>query len=297
MLYVTDPIERCPITSLADYVRRIRNEKNLSLAQVSARSRGQISNIYNEFFRPVGTDRQLLTGLPVSPSLTLVLSLNRKKRDFTESDRRLLILLRPHLIAAFQNAEALARLQLQQIQLEVALEESGGGAILIDADGQVRLATGQARTWLAKYFGAPHGSVTNLPDELRAWLVHHTARATPEGLASAVRSLEIIKADARLRVSLLRSNTSDQTLLLLEEEASFSSSFPESLGLTHREAEVLSWVAQGKTNPEIAILCDISVRTVQKHLEHIYQKLGVETRTAAAQRMHTINQGGSGRMR
>lgn len=46
MLYVSDPTERCPITHLADYIRRIRIEKNVSLAQVSARSRGQIGKTH-----------------------------------------------------------------------------------------------------------------------------------------------------------------------------------------------------------------------------------------------------------
>ncbi len=52
--------------------------------------------------------------------------------------------------------------------------------------------------------------------------------------------------------------------------------------LTPREAEVLMWVAHGKTNRDIADILSMSPRTVNKHLEHIYQKLGVETRTAAA---------------
>jgi DNA-binding NarL/FixJ family response regulator len=55
-----------------------------------------------------------------------------------------------------------------------------------------------------------------------------------------------------------------------------------SLPLTLREREVLSLVTAGKTNAEIAMLLTISSRTVQKHLEHVFQKLGVETRTAAA---------------
>ena len=46
MLYIPGPTERCPITYLADYVRRIRNEKNLSLAEVSARSHGQIGKTH-----------------------------------------------------------------------------------------------------------------------------------------------------------------------------------------------------------------------------------------------------------
>jgi DNA-binding CsgD family transcriptional regulator len=52
--------------------------------------------------------------------------------------------------------------------------------------------------------------------------------------------------------------------------------------LTQREIEVLMWVARGKTNKDIADILGMSPRTVNKHLEHIYVKLGVETRTAAA---------------
>lgn len=54
--------------------------------------------------------------------------------------------------------------------------------------------------------------------------------------------------------------------------------------LTPREAEVMQWLARAKTDAEIAALLSISPRTVQKHLEHIYVKLGVETRTAAVMR-------------
>lgn len=52
--------------------------------------------------------------------------------------------------------------------------------------------------------------------------------------------------------------------------------------LTEREVEVLSWVACGKTNRDIGDILGLSPRTVNKHLEHVYVKLGVETRTAAA---------------
>ena len=51
--------------------------------------------------------------------------------------------------------------------------------------------------------------------------------------------------------------------------------------LTEREVEVLRWVACGKTNRDIGDILGLSPRTVNKHLEHVYVKLGVETRTAA----------------
>ncbi|MBI5894375.1 MAG: helix-turn-helix transcriptional regulator, partial [Deltaproteobacteria bacterium] len=56
---------------------------------------------------------------------------------------------------------------------------------------------------------------------------------------------------------------------------------PNSLGLTHREAEVLYWVAQGKTNSDVAVILNMASGTVKRHLENIYQKLGVENRVAA----------------
>lgn len=63
----------------------------------------------------------------------------------------------------------------------------------------------------------------------------------------------------------------------------FSSAAPlESLGLTPREAEVLLWVTQGKSNADTASILGTSEATVRKHLEHIYPKLGIESRGAAS---------------
>lgn len=66
-----------------------------------------------------------------------------------------------------------------------------------------------------------------------------------------------------------------------ERAASFSPSTVIDLGLTRRESEIVRWVAEGKTNPEIGTILGISPRTVQKHLEHVYGRLGVENRHAA----------------
>ena len=64
------------------------------------------------------------------------------------------------------------------------------------------------------------------------------------------------------------------------------------LGLTEREAEVLFWVAQGKSNPEICTLLDLRLTTVKKHVERILQKLSVENRTsAAATAIEKLNEG------
>ena len=72
-----------------------------------------------------------------------------------------------------------------------------------------------------------------------------------------------------------------QMLVLEERGAPPGPAALMKLGLTAREAEVLYWIAQGKSNPDIATILGASVRTVHKHVEHVFQKLGLETRNAA----------------
>jgi DNA-binding NarL/FixJ family response regulator len=74
----------------------------------------------------------------------------------------------------------------------------------------------------------------------------------------------------------------EHLLRLTPEAARPQSELRKELGLTSREAEVLSWLSNGKTNRDIAQILGLSPRTIDKHLEQIYAKLGVENRTAAA---------------
>jgi DNA-binding CsgD family transcriptional regulator len=73
-----------------------------------------------------------------------------------------------------------------------------------------------------------------------------------------------------------------QRLLLSEDHQEIDPQSLESLGLTKREAEVLFWISQGKRNSEIGQILGARSRTIGKHVEKIFLKLGVETRTAAA---------------
>ena len=76
----------------------------------------------------------------------------------------------------------------------------------------------------------------------------------------------------------------DEYLLRLVEGGSTTTArvLKQKLAVTEREAEVLLWIARGKSNRDIAEILDLSPRTVNKHLEQIYAKLGVENRTSAA---------------
>jgi DNA-binding CsgD family transcriptional regulator len=81
----------------------------------------------------------------------------------------------------------------------------------------------------------------------------------------------------------LRRQRENHDAAMADAKPDFSSSEPlETLGLTVREAEVLLWVTQGKGNADVATILGMSEKTVKIHLGHIFEKLNVETRTAAA---------------
>jgi DNA-binding NarL/FixJ family response regulator len=94
---------------------------------------------------------------------------------------------------------------------------------------------------------------------------------------------ECIKGGNHFSVKLSSCLSSDEYLLLMEKRSKQWNldSVRNALGLTLREAEILMWISRGKTNKEVGLILGSSPRTVNKHLEHIFEKLGVVTRAAA----------------
>ena len=116
---------------------------------------------------------------------------------------------------------------------------------------------------------------TQLPESLitvfTGWLKTQTA--------------ESITVSERCSVHITACEQPNEYLLQLYHSESVNEWDPETLRdklkLTAREAEILMWIARGKTNKEIGLILTTSPRTVNKHLEHIFEKLGVTTRAAA----------------
>lgn len=149
-----------------------------------------------------------------------------------------------------------------------AVDVAGLGAVLLDSQGRVAWRSPQATRWLDSAFG--HGA----DQQSAAWLLSATAGgeinvAMPENCRLVARHMG-------------QSGISESMLLLQATPAdSLTAMRPPDVPLTPRETEVLSWLAKGKTNRDIADILGMSHRTVNKHLEHIFEKLGVETRSAA----------------
>lgn len=241
--------------------------------------------LYRQHYRPRGIEYQLAMLLPSPEPGAHAISLHRRHAPFTEDDRELLELLWPNLAQAMRNLRALSRAR-EASAVRTMVDESG--IIVLDHHGHVELCTEQARIWLTRYCAQsfPRRKI-ELPSMVAEW-VQVRLREIEAGAAAALipsghrEKLVLAQAESFLTVSLIADHGRGQHLLVLEEQSlRVPPATLAGLRLTGRETEVLTWVAQGKTNAEIGMILGMSARTVQKHLEHVFEKLGVESRTAA----------------
>ena len=157
-----------------------------------------------------------------------------------------------------------------------ALDTTGRTLLAVSADGTVLWCTPQAGSLLAALAPLPDGPKA-LPPQSRDWL-----RACLSGTTSPALALRD-SAGATLTLSFV-GRTPDEILLRLSRDnpSSGPTRLRAHLPITAREAEVLFWLSQGKSSRDIGEILGLSHRTVTKHLEGIYAKLGVENRTAAS---------------
>ena len=172
-----------------------------------------------------------------------------------------------------RNQELAEEIELR-LDAEKQLEGSLSQALLIaDRQGEVLFATRQAQILLDTFFART--APKRLPAELSSWL-------------NSVDNLKPLVVTNKKRGEIEIDNfalSKSGHLSLMRMEHRNGDNGPKALlalGLTAREAEVLYWMTEGKTNPEIAIILDSSINTVKKHANNLFAKLGVETRTAAA---------------
>jgi DNA-binding CsgD family transcriptional regulator len=257
---------------------------------VSKKELHSMEGLYQQFLRPLGIEDQILFFLPnVNPGKWSELAqadhtltgfiLNRSHCNFTERDRLILNLLRPHIFQAHCNAQQYQHLAQELNQIQQSLHHLG--VVIIDLEGQIKSIAPQAAIWLETYFSKPTGFL-KLPDHLWSWVKHQvTSLYQATGLLPAYLPLHIEKAGRKLVIRLVIDQTRSRYFLLLEEQTRSCLHLLALLGLSQRETEVLSWVIQGKDNKTIATQMNLHMSTVRKHLENIYLKWEVQSRTEA----------------
>lgn len=161
-----------------------------------------------------------------------------------------------------------------------ALDAFGRFLLAVDGAGKVLWCTPQAAKLLGGALRDFDAEDYVVPADIRQWLQQCTVALA----ASPPPSIELKARTNRLQILYISQVGTDEHLLrVIEGDAGNDQMVLKSrLMITDRESEVLLWIARGKSNRDIADILSLSPRTVNKHLEQIYNKLGVENRTSAA---------------
>ncbi len=158
----------------------------------------------------------------------------------------------------------------------VALDAAGRHLLAVSADGHAQWSTPQATQLVNAATGSEDGLTVIAPD-VASWIANRHATADePLTIASGGK--------AALHLNFLSALGQDEILLRLTpaNKAPDDEVLRQHFDVTVRESEVLTWIAKGKSNRDIGEILGLSARTVNKHLEQIYVKLGVENRASAA---------------
>lgn len=228
------------------------------------------SAYFNECLRPMGVRRLLSCMNPGELNFTILLG-RAGGADFDAADESVVQAVGRHLDAA---TLALAARDAGHVTVEgrrVALQRYAW-AVCDDA-GRVIRADAHADARLARLGRDEHGRV---PTVWRERLARRARGEPPEPvvLRDGMETVSVYMAP-------IRGAPGEHTATMLIDPAQASDPW-RAAGLTAREAEVLGWVASGKTNGEIGMILGISALTVKKHVERVLEKIGVNGRTAAA---------------
>lgn len=238
------------------------------------------TSLHAEYYRRIGIAHAVAVPLHVDGRTLVSFVLNRAGRDFSADDVALLEAVRGPLAMLFRKARALADARAMVERYRCWIDAEGWCEIEVDARGRVR--RGGRRGLALLGLAVPEAGLrpgVALPAALTAWLLR------AHGGGPAGRAMTLASGDRRIALRALPGAAGGGWLLYVgEKSAAAQGDDAATATLTRREREVLDWVATGKTDAQIAAILGISIRTVGKHLEHAYVKLGVEGRTAAVLR-------------
>jgi DNA-binding CsgD family transcriptional regulator len=241
------------------------------------------SALHADYYRRIGINYVMALPLRIDDTNVISVVFNRSHRDFKGRERAVVDAIRQPLAAIYRNLVACENAGIGLTCISQLAADGGWHMMRVTLAGQVLDAAPAALRLLGLFFPS-HVTAHGLPAPLLAWF----ARSRNWGLERLAidpgQPFTLSHLGMALTVHFVpdRERPSSGYLLMRRHRVDIGADHLADLPVTAREREVLALVAAGKTNGEIATVLAISARTVQKHLEHVFQKLGVETRTAAA---------------
>jgi DNA-binding CsgD family transcriptional regulator len=231
-------------------------------------------DLYQNLFRAAAFEDQFTIKLFAPGAEMVAISLARDRCSFTERDRQVLNLLRPYVAKAYRHVERNGLLHRSLARRPDTASELRSTSVQLNTEDRPINYGPEARQWIRHFFPEHPRRSSRLPDAVNAWL-----RRVLTGRRDAL----VQERDGqRLRLSLYPGWSEAARILVLGLETLPTTAQGATMhGLSGREIEVLLQVEQGRTNDETAAALGISPFTVRHHLEHVFEKLHVPSRTAA----------------
>lgn len=236
--------------------------------------------VYQEYYRLIGVKHQMVFSVSGGGETRIGLALNRRRRDFSERERQMVSFLSPHITQAFHNSRIAGEMAVNLETVGAGLDGINRAVVLAEADGRIRWSSPVAGEWLAELFLAEGAALNRLPESLHRRLNELTGPGAHANRAFCQLQFSTPAGD-RLAAYCGRAGAGMFIIAMTRERARIESGAANSLRLTRREAEILFWISEAKANPEIAAILGISPRTVHKHVENLFAKLGVSSRFEA----------------
>lgn len=293
VLVITDPpdaasraevdalVRHRDVHPLIAYHRRVGHGRAVRISDLVSRREWHRNLIFQDVFRPQGLEHQVAMALTQEPGGPLIgLALNRAGRDFSQHERQVLEALRTPLAIALQQAVLRARLDRDRTAALAALEAAGVGLVILGPRGELEELNPRAHELLVRYAGQ-HERTGVLTEPLASWLRSPTQS-----------EMAVDGPRGRMHARLVRQAWgASEDAVMLREVVQRGPDDLAALGLTRRQSEVLWHASRGQSTVEIARALSVSPRTVEKHLEHAYVRLGVHTRTQALARIARLDGG------
>jgi len=248
------------------------------------------SALHSDYYRRIGINYVMALPLRIDDANVISIVFNRSHSDFEDRERGVLDAVRQPLAALYRNLIVCEEAGVGLKCIGQLAADGGWQMMRVTLTGRILDASPPPLGLLRRFF-PEHAPVrqAQLPATLFAWFARSRNWGLERPAISHGQPFAMSRLGARLIIHFIPDpdDTSAGYLLMKGDRSAVSAADLAHLPVSEREREVLALVAAGKTNGEIAGILAISARTVQKHLEHIFQKLGVETRTAAAVRALT----------
>jgi len=235
--------------------------------------------LYQDVYRHMRVEHQIAAAVKFQPDRITAFALSRQQNDYTERDRAILEMLRPHLVIALNNLTLANERQSILESKELALQELSAATMIVDRQSRILYHTGPGLNWI----GVANQKI--LPVQISGWL-DKAANSTRR------QTMSLNTEAGEIGIRFVPTGSPQRRLLVLTAGSRNSiTAQTNGFGLSKRQLEVAQSIGAGMTNKEIASTLGISARTVQKHIEHIFEKMGVKSRVAVASKLHLFSTG------